>query len=153
MTNHKSDNSALNYLADCVSGSVGGARSIKVVATDENGFVAGTSMGTLEAVMINAQTIGGGGTITGPSIEVDGYKRLTFLVTADVSTEAYVQVSNDGVSWYNPKTVADGDIKNACNNEKIAIPFNDHFASYVRLLVLNKAGGDAIVTAVLVAGG
>jgi len=150
MTGHKSDNSALNYLADCVKGT-DGARGI--MSIDENGYPAGSSMGTLEAVIINAQTIGGGGTIVGPTVEVDGYKRLTFLVSADVSTEAYVQVSNDGVSWYNPKTVADADIKCACNNEKIAMQFNDHFSTYVRLLVLNKAAGDAVVTAILVAGG
>ena len=148
--NHKSDNTALNYLADCVKGSEG-ARGL--LSIDENGYVTGASMGTLEAVMLNAQTVAGLGTIVGPGIDVDGYSKLTFLVYANVSTEVYVQVSNDNTNWYNPKTVADADIKNLCNNEKIAITFVGYYAPYVRIVVDNKAAGTATVTAILLAGG
>jgi len=123
----------------------------KVLNVDENGMPAGHSQGTYEVVLWNNQAVGTGATILGPTMNVDGYKRITFLVKTDAACTVYPEVSNDGVTWYNPKTVADADISNACSNETIAIMFNEHYSQYVRLVV--KATAAANVTATMVAGG
>jgi len=98
--------------------------------------------------LMDAVSVTSGAVVTHEKVYVGDYSAMTFGVSTDQGCTVYVQFSDDGVNWYDPKTESDGDMSWNCNNEKICHTMSVA-AQYVRIVIYNGSGSTATVTAVL----
>jgi hypothetical protein len=101
-----------------------------------------------DVTLASAESLNALGTFVSAEVDVSGYARKTVLVSTTQNCTVYYQISHDAVTWFDPKTQADGDIAFNCNNEAIAIAIND-CAHYIRVVVYNASASAATITVVL----
>jgi len=101
-----------------------------------------------DITLANAVLLDALGTFVSEGQDVSAYARKTIQVSATQACTVYYQTSNDNVTWFDPKTVADADISFNCNNEAIAISLSDAM-HYLRVVVYNTAAAAATISVVL----
>lgn len=79
-------------------------------------------------------------------LDVEKYSALTVMVSTDLNCTVYPQVSADGVTWFDMKSAADGDLTWNCNNENISFSVDMH-RRYFRVVIYNAGATNATVSA------
>jgi len=99
-----------------------------------------------EVKVIDAYSAALAETVVTAGVDVSKFASRFLKVVTTNNCTVYYQISDDNITWYDPKTEADGNISWNCNNEAISVPLN-HYARYIRVVVYATAA--STITAVV----